>query len=120
MRTKLIIGCLGLVVAAAFLFTPAPASTTAPAVVIKDSGCVMLDGDGFLVFTPSNQAVITSSGQGKLSCKASGLANSTGRASIFNNANTGLLCFTMSDLTAQWNNVVSASGQGTLTCQNDG
>lgn len=125
MRTKLLAAGLGLVltlaVAMALTPTPAPAdATAAPAIVIKDAGCGMLDGDGGFVFTNATQAVITSSGQGKISCKVQGVANSTGRAVIWNFENTGLLCGTLSDITAKWQNVVSASGNATLTCQNDG
>ena len=125
MRTKLITVGLGLVVAfvvgVAITPTPAPAANMpSPALVIRDSGCGMLNGDGVVVFTPSTHAVITSSGQGKLTCRAKGLANSTGRAVVFTFSDIPLLCGTVSDVTIKWTNVVSASGNGTLTCQNDG
>ncbi len=87
------------------------------AIHINDFGCGALDGNGN--FTGAiGDAVITPSGNGNLKCKASGVANSTGHAVKWDNANTGLLCGTFNGLTDDWSDVVSASGQLTLQCHN--
>ena len=80
--------------------------------------CNVLDGDGDIVPLGSGDVVITSSGNGKRSCKASGVDNSTGSAVIWNFANRGLLCLVQGvGPTDDWQNVVSASGQVNLQCR---
>ena len=127
MRTKLLAAGLGLVVAVTLgvALTPVPVpadDTPGPAVVIMDFGCGVLDGNGNGFSATASQAVITGNARnnGKLTCKVKGVPNPTGRAVIFNFANTGFLCGTLSDVTADWQNVVSASGNVTLQCRNDG
>ncbi len=86
------------------------------AVVITNSGCTLLDGNGNFTFTDRDHAVITSSGHGKLTCKAKGLPNNTGRAVHWNFYNTGLLCNTPAGVTQKWSSTVSKSGNARLTC----
>ena len=89
-----------------------------PAVVINDGFCLLFDGDGALVLAEGSHAVITSNGNGKLTCKAKNVANSTGQAVIYNAENTGLPCGTSLGLTDDWHNTVSASGNSSLQCHN--
>jgi hypothetical protein len=123
MRSKLTVAGLSLLVAAGIVValtpTAAPAdATVAPALVIHEGGCGVLNGDGGVTFASIRNAVITNNGKGtgKLTCKVKGAPNSTGTAQIFNFDNTGLLCGTPSGATARWTNVVSASGNVTLSC----
>ncbi len=81
------------------------------AVVINDFGCGLLDGDGHLAFTDMSHAVVTPSGNGSLTCRAH-VPNSTGKAVNY----TNLLCATPAGFTANGFEIVSASGQATLTC----
>lgn len=110
----------GLVIALALTIattvTPASAEPGAQgAVVIHDGGCGVINGDGGFTSATISNAVITK-GPGKLTCRVSGAPNSTGTAQIFNFENTGLLCGAPSGVTQRWRNVVSASGEVTLTC----
>jgi len=93
---------------------------SAPAIVINDIGCGMLDGNGGGVFTTNSHAVINANGNGMISCKADVAPAAGGGAVRWDNANTGLLCGTLSDVTAQWGETVSASGKASLSCHNDG
>ncbi|KKS21275.1 MAG: hypothetical protein UU77_C0005G0003 [candidate division WWE3 bacterium GW2011_GWC1_41_7] len=88
------------------------------AVVIKDDGCLLFDGDGDLVQADSNVRVETKSNKDNAltSCKASDVDPSTQGAVIFNYENTGLPCFTTAGLTNDWQNVVTPSGQSSLSC----
>jgi hypothetical protein len=62
--------------------------------------------------------VITNSANsnGMMRCQAQVTLSPDGRAVRFNYENTGQLCVTLAGITDRWNNVVSASGQVTLTC----
>ncbi|MDH3732957.1 MAG: hypothetical protein OEU54_05460 [Gemmatimonadota bacterium] len=95
---------------------PVPAGDSPGAIVIRDMGCGLLDGDGAPVFVSSDHAVITPNGKTKLTCQARGLSNSTGRAVHHDFASTGMLCGTDLGFTTQWHETVSASGNATLTC----
>ena len=115
---KLIIPFVALFVVAVALVSWRSQTAKDPAVHINDFGCAVFDGNGVLTFVPaSGNAVITSSGNSKITCKASDLPNSTGQAVKWNFDNTGLPCGTFSGLTDDWQNIVSASGQVTLQCR---
>ena len=96
--------------------TGSQVARAASAVVIKDLGCGLLDGEGNFVFTDESHAVITPSGKGKLTCSVKDIANPTGQAVHWNFSNTGLLCSTPAGVTEQWNETVSASGNAKLVC----
>lgn len=96
------------------------------AVVINDQGCVFFDGDGGFVTTDTDHSVIINNGHGLFTCKASGVANSTGKAANYD-ANNNPLGFLVhcgqnltGQLTADWNETVSASGEATLRCHFSG
>ena len=105
-------------VAALSGFGTSTAYGSSPAVVINDFGCILLDGDGQMAWTSSSHAVITNSENGNrvLKCSAKGLDNSTGKATHFDSKDTGYLCMAYGVITADWRNVVSKSGNSTLTC----
>lgn len=87
------------------------------AVVINGAGCNMLDGNGNGVFTDISHAVETSNGRGVFNCKVTTAPSSGGGAVQWNLANTGLQCAdTDGDLTNEWQETVSASGQAQLSC----
>ena len=115
---------LALSVLAAVMVVASPRSSAkadSPAIVIKDSGCGLLDGNGGFVFTPEEQAVITSSGNSKITCSTQVTPSSTAQGAVhWNFANTGLLCGTFAALTQHWEEVVTPSGQATLSCQFNG
>jgi len=97
-----------------------PASSN-PAVVIKDSACFLFDGNGSPVLVTQSQAVITSSGNSKFTCRAQVTPSSTAQGAVYwNLANTGYQCNTFVGLTPHWEEVVTPSGQATLTCQFNG
>ncbi len=99
------------------------ASKTNGAVQIRLDFCYVLDGDGLLQGADRNHAVITPSGNTNFACHVSGLDNSTGRAVTFDYSNTGYLCGVdmgidgVREVTDNWKNVVSASGNVTLQCK---
>ena len=116
---KLIIPFVALFVVAVALVSWRSQSTAKdPAIHINDAGCALRDGDGGFVLADSDATVITSSGNGKLTCKVSDVANSTGSAVKWNYDNTGLLCNIIgAGATDDWQEIVSASGQATLQCR---
>ena len=107
------------VAAVSFLLISWSASKTTGNGAIHISGfsCGMLDGDGGGELASGSSVVITPSGNANFKCSADGVANSTGSAVKWNNANTGLLCGTTVGLTDQWHETVSASGNATLQCK---
>lgn len=121
MRSKLISVGLSLVIAVAIGIaltpTPAPATPTDSAnsaFITKGFGCGVINGDGGGVFTPDGRiSVVTNSGHTTLICKATGVANSTGRAVTFRNFG----CGTFLGVTTNSQNTVSASGNVTLRCR---
>lgn len=86
------------------------------AVVASDFGCALLDSDGVITGTQDSHSVLTPSGNGQFRCHREVAAPATGKAVKFNNANTGLSCVTSAGVTTDWSEVISASGQATLTC----
>jgi hypothetical protein len=96
---------------------PRPVHGNNAAVVINGTGCNMLDGNGNGVFTDISHAVETSSGRGVFNCRVTTTPASGGGAVHWNYANTGLQCAdTDGDLTNEWQETVSASGQAQLSC----
>ncbi len=95
-----------------------PMASATPAIVINDSGCGLLDGDGGVVSATSDHTVLTNNARGNtvLICKVKGVANSTGKAVHYDNASTDLVCGTFGGLTTHWHETVSASGNATLVC----
>lgn len=101
----------------------APVAHAAPAVVINPAGgCGLFDGDGNFAFTNDTKVTATqsSNGNSKLTCKATVTPSAAGRAAHFDFASTGALCGINNpfgpQVTDQWNETVSASGEATLTC----
>jgi hypothetical protein len=113
---KTMIGGLCALAFALLLFAPMVAWGD-PAVVIKDFGCGVIDGDGGFAFATGSITVITSNGTSILKCSAKRVANSTGSAVQWNFEDTGFLCGTPAGITADWEEIVSASGNATLTCK---
>jgi len=104
-------------VAVALVSWRSQSTAKSPAIHINDAGCGLYDGDGNFTLASSDQTIITSSGNGKLTCKASDLANSTGQAVKYDFESTGQFCGTALGITDDWQEVVSASGQATLQCR---
>ncbi len=102
---------LAAVLAVSTLLVSWVASNNNAAVVINDIACGMIDGDGGFVVTDISHAVVTSNGNGMLTCQADGVPNSTGKAVVYKD----LPCNTPAG-PAIGRETVSASGQATLTC----
>ncbi len=98
---------------------PAKADSPNAAVVIKDTGCDLLDGNGNDVLIQQEQAVITHSGTSKITCRAQVTPSLTAQGAVhWSFANTGFECFTEPPFhTQHWEEVVTPSGQATLSCQ---
>jgi hypothetical protein len=123
MLRKILAGaaCLAVMAAAAFTIRAesAPAATPSPALVISEFGCNMFDGDGNIFFTTDTHGVVTNSNNNNVNirCQAEVTPPATGRAAVWSQAtHPGVQCSTMAGLTDNWRNVVSASGNATLTC----
>jgi hypothetical protein len=95
----------------------------ASALVIRGNTCFLFDGNGNVVETTGSVSVVTSGGSSQITCIAKVPASSTGNTVIYNYSNTGESCETsQSDITGslptlQWREVVTPSGQATLSCQ---
>jgi hypothetical protein len=91
------------------------------AVIINDDSCVFVLEDGVTTaITNSDHRVETPSGNGLTVCKAQ-TTNSTGKAIVLGPDNTPYdVCFTTAGLTTNWKQVISASGQVTLSCRFNG
>jgi hypothetical protein len=121
-RTSIVLALIGAALAVALLLQGStPATANNAAVVIKDGGCGLLDGDGGFASASSDQAVITSSGNAILKCSVKGVANSTGQAVHYDSDNNplgpGIPCSSAAGGTIDWKEVVSAAGNATLTCK---
>lgn len=91
-----------------------------PAMVTKDFRCTVADGNGIFVRAEGSIEINTNSETGVtvLKCKASGLPNDTGEPVKYDFDSTGgALCSTEIGLTSNWRQIVSASGEATLTCK---
>jgi hypothetical protein len=128
---------LSVLAAAAVVISPKSfAKADSPAVVITDSVCMFLDGNGSLVLASDSQAVITDSGNSKITCTGQVTPSSTAQGAVhWNLDNTShLLCHIPSGegevgglarrgffpLTPDWEEVVTPSGQATLSCHING
>lgn len=124
MRQALILAAL-VAAAASFLVISGTAGANNAAIVIRlDGTCGLFDGDGGEVVDVDGLTVInsgTGSG-GVITCKASGVANSTGKAVKYdaehNPIGPGLQCATFTGFTDKWTETVSASGEAMIRCQN--
>ena len=90
--------------------------------VYEGFGCGLSDGDGHFVFTTDTHSVeVGNNGNGVTICKASGVANSTGRAVHWNSENTGGgRCFIRGQFATDWDITVSAGGVAILRCHLNG
>lgn len=117
------------VVTAGVLLVGVSAAYAAPALVqIGVGGCSMLDGNGQQIFSSDPKLKVKVSTQSEnqtltLVCEVSPVPNDTGRAVIYNAANTnGGECLISDPLRNEvrsadmWHQVVSASGHSILTC----
>jgi len=88
------------------------------AMVIKEGGCIVLNGNGDLEAADSTRThtVVTSSGVTKLTCKGTVTPADDGRAAVLTFDDVPILCGTVSGTTDDWRNVVSAKGKVTLQC----
>jgi len=113
-------GLFAIPVIAAIMIGSAIAPVYAEAAVItKDAGCVLFDGDGNLVAPPGKDVRVTTNsaaGTTKTSCMAKDVANDTGKTQKFNFDNTGIQCLADGVSTENWHAVVTRSGVSILTC----
>jgi hypothetical protein len=97
------------------------------AVVIRNSGCVLFNGDGELVLAARDIVIATQSTRRNttLICKVKKVANSSGRAVRYDSEQNpfgpGVACGILRPpedfvLTTTWSETVSASGNATLRC----
>ena len=89
------------------------------AVVVNETGCWMLDGNGDFVITNNAHAVTTSNGNGSMTCQANVTPSSSGKAAHWEGT-ASLLCLTPGGATADWKETVSADGQASLSCHING
>jgi hypothetical protein len=87
------------------------------AVIMRDTGCIVYDGNGFLTFVQDDQ-IVTNSQNGNETCSGQVTPSSTGHAVVYNDKSNGLgRCQTPGGGTVvadHWSETVSASGQMTL------
>lgn len=116
-------------VTAGVLLVGVSAAHAAPALVQIDvGGCSMLDGNGTQIFSSDPKLKVKVSTQSEnqtltLTCYINNVPNDTGKAVIYNAANTdGGACMITDPLrnvvrpADVWHQTVSASGQAILTC----
>jgi hypothetical protein len=107
-----------------FIAGAIPVAQADPALVINPAGgCGLLDGNGAGAFTTDTKIVATQSQNGNttLKCQADVTPASSGKAAQFDFASTGAVCGEFdaihgSQVTQDWKETVSASGQATLIC----
>jgi hypothetical protein len=87
------------------------------AVVVKDDVCGLFDGDGGVVEGSGSMQVTNAGGVSILKCSVKGVSNSSGRVVRYDFASTNMQCGTSAGMTPDWQEVVSASGNATLTCR---
>jgi len=107
---------------ASFLMLFATLALAEPAVVVSDESCTLLDGDSDFIAATDTQFVFANNskdGNYTFKCSAKEVDNSTGGPVKWDNENTGLLCFipVLGQLTDDWFENVSTTGNATLTCR---
>lgn len=109
--------------ATTLLALTASVAQAAPAVVINPAGgCGLFDGNGAGAFTTDTKITATqsSNNNAKFTCKATVTPSASGSAARYDFASTGALCGIPNpfgfQVTDQWHETVSASGEATLTC----
>jgi hypothetical protein len=93
-----------------------PTGSGNSAAIVRGFGCSLTDGNGNFVFTTATLSVITSSGNALTKCQADVTPSSGGTAVI----TSGFPCFVNGGYTTKTHETVSASGQATLICQDNG
>jgi len=83
------------------------------AMITRDFGCLLFDGNDTLVAGDSSKAVVTSSGKHNVKCQADVTPPPDGKARVLE----GFLCNAFGVLTTDTHSVVSPSGKATLTCR---
>ncbi len=83
------------------------------AMIIRDFGCLLFNGNDVLVFADSSKTVITDSGKRNLKCQGDVLAPSDGKAHVLK----GFPCNANGVLTTDTHSTVSAAGKSTLICK---
>ena len=96
-------------------YAPMGASATQRAIVVHDSGCTMLDGDGNFIAGESH-SVTNNGGNSIFKCQSKKVNNSTRSGATWDRENTGFMCNTPLGQTADWRETVTPSGNATLTC----
>ena len=98
------------------------------AIIIRNNGCVLLDGDGGIVEADRNIVISTQSTgrNATLICKVKSVANSAGQAATYDSENNplgpGVVCAILRPqqgvnvFTTDWKETVSASGNATIRC----
>ena len=82
------------------------------AIIIRDLGCLLFDGEGNQVAADTDHSVITVSGKNNFKCQATVAPPSSGHAEVMK----GFTCITDLGPTTLSRNVVSDEGDVTLTC----
>ena len=88
----------------------------APAELEKDISCNLLDAAGDYTIQGTGNMFSTSSGNSILVCKAQLTGNFPVKAVIWDNANTGRSCGTKLGITEDFQEVITPSGQISMTC----
>jgi len=98
---------------------PLPADSVKSAVTINANSCSVFDGNGGFTEATSAHNVVTSNGNGLLSCKGQVTPSATGKTVQFNGS-TDMTCGMISNgvamSTADWKETVSSSGEMILSC----
>lgn len=92
-----------------------PVRASDRAVVIKDSACMLLDGDGGVVAADGSISVTHKNGW-MFTCKAKDVPNASHHEVRYDSVSTGWPCMTDNGPTDDWQETVSASGNATLSC----
>jgi hypothetical protein len=92
------------------------------ALVIRNSGCALIDGSGQIVLADRDLSVLTQSAGSNtlLICRVKQVGNPSGRAVTYDAQHNpffpGLTCGTPRGSTTRWTETVSGSGNATLRC----
>jgi hypothetical protein len=100
------------------VMSPTPSRANGAVVIRDDSTCFVYNGDGAVVKTTCKKhRVISPNGTVNDTAKADVAPASAGGAAKFDFENTGDVCTTPAGLTTDWQEIVSASGEMSLTCK---